>query len=192
MTSRTPLLVALTVGLSIAIPCIARAAEPTKTDCLDASEAWLAQRKAGKLRAARGELLVCAAASCPKDVREECAQHVPEIGAAIPTLVFEVKDASGEDVSAVRVTLDGAPLVDWLDGTAIPLDPGDHLFTFVAEGLPPWRSGWRFAKARRGDWSASIWSRRLPALPRRPASPRPRRLTSQCGRRAAPSERSAW
>jgi hypothetical protein len=137
MTSRAPLFFALTIGLSIAVPRASRAAGPTKADCLDASEAWLAQRKAGKLREARRELLVCAAASCPKDVREECAQHVPEIGAAIPTVVFEVKDASGEDVGAVRVTLDGAPLVDRLDGTAIPLDPGERLFTFAAAGLPP-------------------------------------------------------
>jgi hypothetical protein len=138
MTSRAPRLVALWVGLAIAAPsATSRAAEPTKAECLDASEAWLAQRKAGKLREARGKLLVCAAESCPKDVREECAQHVAEISAAIPTVVFEVKDASGQDVSAVKVTIDGAPLVDRLDGTAIPLDPGDHRFTFVAEGLPP-------------------------------------------------------
>jgi hypothetical protein len=48
----------------------------------------------------------------------------------MPTVVFLAKDATGNDVSAVRVTIDGAPLTDRLDGRALAVDLGEHLFRF--------------------------------------------------------------
>jgi hypothetical protein len=50
--------------------------------------------------------------------------------------VFVAKDAGGNDLSAVVVTIDHQPLVDHLDGGAIAVDPGDHVFSFTATGLP--------------------------------------------------------
>ncbi len=52
------------------------------------------------------------------------------MNSAIPTVVFEVKDAIGNEVTAVNITMDGVPLVDHLDGSALELDPGNHAFTF--------------------------------------------------------------
>jgi hypothetical protein len=54
----------------------------------------------------------------------------------MPTIVFEVKDASGNELTAVRVTIDGELLASHLEGTAISLDPGEHTFAFAAEGQP--------------------------------------------------------
>lgn len=115
----------------------ARAADPTTGDCLAASDASLKSGNEHRLRAERAQLLVCAAASCPADVRKECTRRVDEVNAAIPTVIFEAKDAAGNDLSAVKVTMDGEPLADRLDGIALSIDPGAHSFTFDAAGLPP-------------------------------------------------------
>ncbi len=48
--------------------------------------------------------------------------------------MFDVKDASGNSQTSVVVTMDGQPFADRLDGTAVALDPGDHLFSFTAPG----------------------------------------------------------
>jgi hypothetical protein len=112
----------------------ARAADPTTVDCLAANESATALRGKHELRAARAQLLVCAAATCPSDIRSECMRRVADLNAAIPTVVFDVKDAAGSDVSAVQVTMDGKPLVDRLEGTALSLDPGEHIFGFAASG----------------------------------------------------------
>jgi hypothetical protein len=112
----------------------AHAADPTTADCLDASESSLALRDRHKLRNARTQLLVCSAASCPGDIRDECIRRVAEINAGMPTIVFEVKDAAGNDLSAVKATMDGEPLAERLEGTALSIDPGDHTFTFDTAG----------------------------------------------------------
>jgi hypothetical protein len=112
----------------------ARAADPTTADCLAASESSLALRNQHKLREARAQSLICAAASCPADVRDECARRVAEVNTAIPTIVFAAKDAAGSDLIAVKVTMDGQPIAERLEGTAFSIDPGAHTFTFEAPG----------------------------------------------------------
>jgi hypothetical protein len=114
----------------------AEAAAPTTADCLVASDASLRSEGDHQLRAERAQLLTCAAASCPADIRKECIRRVEEVNAAIPTITFEARDADGNDVSAVTVTMDGEELTGRLDGVAIAIDPGDHAFTFQAEGHP--------------------------------------------------------
>ena len=115
----------------------ARAAEPTTADCLAASEKSLTHRNQHKLREAREQLLICSAASCPADIRDECVRRVGEVNASMPTLVFDAKDAAGNDLLAVKVTMDGQPVADRLDGVALSIDPGEHMFTFETEGQPP-------------------------------------------------------
>ncbi len=112
------------------------AAAPTTSDCLGASEASFESDNDHKLRMERAQLLVCAAPSCPVDVRKECIRRVEEVNAAIPTIIFEAKDGSGADVIAVKVIMDREVLTERLDGTALPIDPGEHTFTFETTGLP--------------------------------------------------------
>jgi hypothetical protein len=108
--------------------------EPTKNQCIDANESAQPLRKAGKLREAEARLLVCVRPSCPAVVRDDCAQRLSEVRAAEPTVVFVVRDESDHDLSNVRVTMDGVELAAKLDGTAIAVDPGEHLFVLETDG----------------------------------------------------------
>jgi hypothetical protein len=137
MTRQLALLVGAAVLALFAMPArLAGAAEPTTAACLAASERAVALRQQHKLGDARAELLICSSASCPADVRDECLRHVDEVNAKIPTIVFEAKDASGNDLAAVKVAVDGRPVAERLDGIPLPLDPGEHLFTFQTAGQP--------------------------------------------------------
>jgi hypothetical protein len=132
-----PSAVTLAFLASSAVAREARAADPTTAQCLAAADQSIQLRDQHQLRAARAQMLVCAATSCPAAVQSECLRRVDQINAAIPTVVFEPKDASGNDLSNVSVEIDGQPLAPRLDGTALPLDPGVHRFRFVPEGGSP-------------------------------------------------------
>ena len=115
----------------------ARAADPSVGDCLLAAEGALKLRQEHKLRQTRAQLLVCSSSSCPTEVRQECMHRIDEVNAAAPTLVLTVKDRAGHELSAVKVSVDGQVLAERLDGSALPVDPGPHDFTFEASGGPP-------------------------------------------------------
>jgi hypothetical protein len=131
---RTISTTALVAAAVLTAPAPAHAADPTTADCLGASESSISLRNEHKLRAARAQLLVCAAPNCPADIRTECTRRVAEVNAAIPTIVFEVKDTSANDVSAVKVSMDGQLLAERLEGTSLSIDPGVHVFTFESAG----------------------------------------------------------
>ena len=126
----------------------ALAADPTTADCLSANEHAISLRAQHKLRDARSQLLVCAAATCPADVRNECTRRVEDVNKSMPTLVFEAKDAAGNDLSGVRVTMDEQPLVERLEGTALSIDPGEHQFAFETQGYP---KVWKQLVIREGE-----------------------------------------
>lgn len=121
---------ALIVVLIFFASPLARAAGPSKQECVAANDAAQSLRRADRLRESREQLAVCMAASCPGLVREDCAQRLSELDAVMPSLVFEVKNGSGLDLSAVHVTMDGRRVTDTLDGSALLVDPGEHQFTF--------------------------------------------------------------
>jgi hypothetical protein len=70
-------------------------------------------------------------------VRDDCARRLDELDKAQPTIVFEVKDASGRDVTDVKVTMDGKALTERLNGRPVPVDVGEHFFTFEVDVQPP-------------------------------------------------------
>lgn len=105
--------------------------------CISASEQSLTARKAGKLIDARKALATCAATVCPDPIRSSCQQRMSEVTQALPSIVFDVKDPSGGDLSAASLDIDKLRYADHLDGRAIVLDPGDHEFTFTATGQAP-------------------------------------------------------
>jgi hypothetical protein len=113
----------------------AAAAEPTKQECVDANDSAQDLRRAGKLIEAREQLVLCASASCPGPVREDCAPRLEEVNKAMPTLVFEVRDVIGFEVKGVGVTMDGAWFSSTLDGTAFVINPGKHVFSFEVDGF---------------------------------------------------------
>jgi hypothetical protein len=113
-------------------------ASPTVQQCLAASNASVKLRASHELRRARAELLVCVAASCPAEVREECGKRIDRVTESLPTVVFEAKDGAGHDLTNVKVTMDGAEVVTArVDGSAVTLDPGPHTFTFETPGEQP-------------------------------------------------------
>jgi hypothetical protein len=112
-------------------------ADMTKVQCVDADTKGQDLRRDGKLSTAREQLRMCAALSCPAMVRNDCTERLDELERAQPTMAFEVKSPAGADLVHVRVSVDGQPIVDHLDGKPLNLDPGAHLFTFEAPGLTP-------------------------------------------------------
>jgi hypothetical protein len=126
---------ALFLGLTTVLASPGAHADPTKDECINANESAQTLRMAGKLRDARDNLTLCVSESCPEVLRRDCAERLNEVQKALPTVVFEIRTAGGDDLSAVRVQMDGAPLAAKLDGTATVVDPGPHAFTFQAAGF---------------------------------------------------------
>ncbi len=115
-------------------PALATEPPTTSTDCVAASHASVDLSKRQDLRAARAQLLICSAESCPEDIRKDCVKRSADVSAQIPTLIVTAKDASGTALTAVKVTMDGEVLAERLDGTGLAVDPGEHTFTFEAAG----------------------------------------------------------
>jgi hypothetical protein len=128
------------LGTALTFVLLARPAQagaPTKRDCVSASESAQDLRRAGRLREARAQFSLCAAASCPRAVRDDCAARLSEIDTAMPHLVLSVLGADRRPVASPNVVLDGMPVVDAADGTPIEVDPGAHRLQIRAEGLQP-------------------------------------------------------
>jgi len=114
-----------TIGFWLVSTLAAEASADSK-QCVAANDDGTGLRQQGKLVEAREKFLICAAASCPKIVRDECQGLVQKLDASIPTVVFAVSDAQGNDLTNVKVTLDGVLVASSLDGRAVPLNPGEH------------------------------------------------------------------
>ena len=135
--SRVLFLALAGASATTAVSATAYGADPTLEECVAANERSGPLRVAGKLREARANLLKCSASSCPAAVRDDCISGATKLEDAVPTVVFAAVDRSGADVAAVSVSMDGQPLAPKLDGSALEVDPGEHLFTFTAPGVPP-------------------------------------------------------
>jgi hypothetical protein len=122
----------------IAALAVPAAAEPTDAvACAEAFERGQIQRNAGKLMAARSDLLACAQTSCPELVRRECVLLHTEVDTAVPSIVVTAGDATGRDLADARLFVDGQLATERLDGRAIELDPGPHdLRVEIAGGEP--------------------------------------------------------
>lgn len=129
--SRRAATFSLTAALSGALGTgVARADEVDV--CISAAERSQVQRRDGHLGAAREALLSCARDACPGAIQKDCKRWLGEVEAATPSVVIRAIDASGNDVVAVRVVVDGVRLTYTLDGRALAVDPGEHHFRFEA------------------------------------------------------------
>ena len=117
------------------VPTIAWADE--KAECVAASEKAQQLKDDRKFIKAREQMLVCARDVCPAAVKKDCADQVADLDKRTPTVVFHVKDKGGQDLVAVKVTSDGNPIAEQLDGRAVTLDPGVHTFRFESAGTEP-------------------------------------------------------
>lgn len=113
----------------------ARADDLTKEQCIAANESAQELRHKRKLRAARTQLQICLARSCPGPVRDDCAERLKVLEQITPTVIFVVTDPGRQVVQTVGVTMDGARIADRLDGSPLFVDPGEHVFSFSADGF---------------------------------------------------------
>jgi hypothetical protein len=126
-----------TLGLALLAWAPAAHADPTTAECVQLNEGAAPLQKAGKVIEAHANLVRCSASTCPAVVRDDCVRAAVQAEAAIPTLVLEVRDSGGNDLTRVHVTVDGSGLTDKLEGTPLEVDPGAHVFRFEAEGYTP-------------------------------------------------------
>jgi hypothetical protein len=108
----------------------------TRQACLANHEQAQVKRIEKKLVAARNAARACAVTACPAAVRSDCTEWVSELSKLIPTLLLVAESASGE-LENVKVTLDGVPFTEKLDGTALEVEPGPHFLHFEYRNEPP-------------------------------------------------------
>jgi hypothetical protein len=123
------------LGSLVFSPRAARSQAPDPT--CEAVERTEGMRNEGHYRKARASLLECVNAQCGGDVRRRCATTLQKLDAVTPSIVVRATEPSGDDLTEVSVSLGGEQLVRSLDGMAIPVDPGEHTFTFTRAGHEP-------------------------------------------------------
>jgi hypothetical protein len=125
-----PLAVALVLATSAA-----RAAPPTKEECVDAHGKGQDAREGGQLAQAARLFLLCADAACPVLVRGDCARFADELQRLQPTVTFAARDGAQRDLADTAVYVDGALVASQLgDGKAHEIEPGRHEVRFVHAG----------------------------------------------------------
>lgn len=147
----------------LVFPRIAFAA-PSLDECVAASEKGDKLRRQSSLRAARTSYIVCADQGCPAQVRDDCNLHMNELETAMPTVVFNVRDGEG-DATAVTVLFDGEPLVTSLDGKPVPVDPGEHTFTFKLKEYPEQTKKILVREGEKGRAVAMLFGDAKPPVP---------------------------
>lgn len=130
---------ALVVGAALAFGCLyARsAAADNVRACVASSEKAQQLRVDHKLLEARKQFAACARAACPAVVRRDCIKQLEAVNSVMPTVILRARDASGNDLTEVSVSIDGKQVVKNLTGTPVEVDPGLHHFVFETAGHAP-------------------------------------------------------
>lgn len=129
-----PLRVAL-LAVAVGILPFARAeASESTQQCLGAYEAGQRLRQTGDLITAAGELRVCGGPACPVRMQGDCQRWLDDVERSTPTVIFRVRDAHGEQLANVTVSIDGAS-AKRLDGRALLMNPGEHRIVFEHPGF---------------------------------------------------------
>jgi hypothetical protein len=102
----------------------------SKAACVAAHEAGQSLRTQKKLHAAHDRFVACAKTECPIVLRKECTEQMEQLAATAPTVALEAIDDKGMGDDQVKVSLDGAVITDRLTGAALPVEPGEHVFSF--------------------------------------------------------------
>jgi len=121
----------------------------------------------GKLIAAKERLVACSAEECPAVLRKECSEMLPEIDRAIPSIVIVARTPAGDETSAVKVSIDGAPVLDRIDGKSLAIDPGVRKLRLEIAGARPIE---RDLMVREGDKARVVEFRFESTAPAAPAS----------------------
>ncbi|HTQ47166.1 MAG TPA: hypothetical protein VMI75_30635 [Polyangiaceae bacterium] len=125
------------VTIAVGATWIRAADADDKQQCLRTAEQGQQLRDDGKYARAREAFAACSRSVCPTMVQSDCVKWLRDLEAQSPSVVIMAKDDNGNDLTAVKVTVDGAPLTTTLDGRPLLVDPGAHKFHFEAQGFPP-------------------------------------------------------
>src|SRR5688572_26322013 len=106
------ILASITLTLSIVFASDLARADISKSQCVEADTSGQSLRREGKLSAAKEQFQTCNDPQCPELVRTDCTQRIDEIEQAMPSMLFDVKDAAGNDIAVVRVIVDGKVLTE--------------------------------------------------------------------------------
>jgi hypothetical protein len=121
-------------ALAVATLLVSGAATADEREqCASAADQAQQLRDDGKYRRAREQLLVCARDVCPGPIKKDCLDWLTQLDGLAPTVVFTAKEGKN-DLIDVKVTMDGVPLTERLDGKPIPVDLGEHTFKFEHGG----------------------------------------------------------
>jgi hypothetical protein len=105
----------------------------TPQQCSAAYDQAQVLRRDRKLRAAHEQLVLCSQSKCPGVITADCGPWLREVESGLPSVVFVARDAAGNDVPALKVSMDGALLTSRLSGDPLDVDPGEHTFTLEPE-----------------------------------------------------------
>ncbi|MCW5832063.1 MAG: hypothetical protein KIS78_06380 [Labilithrix sp.] len=168
----------LLVAAAIASLPLRSARADTKQECLSSYVEAQRTRRLGKLRAAREAATSCSRVECPDAIRGDCVAWSRELETSVPTVVVSVVAPDGSERADARVLLDGEEIATKLDGRAIEVDPGEHVFRVELEGAPPIE---QTIVIRQGehDRAVRLSARPAPPIPQRQApEPPPAPATS--------------
>src|SRR5438067_7939921 len=105
-------------------------------------------KTSAKLLEARDDLHVCSAASCKAWMVKDCTKWLVDVEARIPSVVVTATDEVGAHVVDAAITADGNAFSSRLDGRAVEIDPGEHVFVLT---LPDGRTATQRALVREGQ-----------------------------------------
>lgn len=100
---------------------------PTR-ECIDAHANGQVARGQGQLLQAQSYFLSCAVEICPQIIRDDCARFGAEVQAALPSVIVVAQSSSGRPASSASVQVDASPEAVPVDGRAVSVDPGQHVF----------------------------------------------------------------
>jgi hypothetical protein len=120
--------------VSIASPPVFAQGAPDKKVCIAAAERGQELRNTQKMRDARSQFLLCARKECPAAVSGARWTGAPEAEPALGSVKLEAFDETNKKITAVKISIDGAPAADEIPATPVILDPGSHEIRFERPG----------------------------------------------------------
>jgi hypothetical protein len=124
----------LLIAALLAVPSGASGAQPSVEQCLQASDTSIELETKGDLLDTRAALRVCASLNCPQAVRDECARRLGLVEQNIPSVIAEVRDASGRLPPGATLVLDGGAPTPASE-EPLELEPGSHTLTASAPNM---------------------------------------------------------
>lgn len=133
---------ALPAALALgAAPALAQESPGEADACFTAAERAQPLMKQRRFREARAELEMCARDVCPRVARTDCRDWLADVAAQQPSIVIAAHEVNGRhemrDVAGVHALIDGGIVIEKVDATAVPLDPGRHRVRIEREGREP-------------------------------------------------------